>query len=154
MVIHHLQVKGQDQKVLESIISQAKKTTTLLFNPILRVRSTFYQRIDFHLGNIKLVRVLVIICQSTYQNNSNYVPLIKALYLYSISIRVDAIILSIHFDLSLSYDILQKNLKNITSICKALIKQQSTNCKLVKIWDNFKYCKNVYGKKIRDIVKF
>lgn len=76
-----------------------------------------------HSSDIKLIGILVILYRSTHQNNSNYVHLMIALYLYSAGIRVDAITLLNHFGFSVSYNVLQKQLKNTTFASQALIKQ-------------------------------
>ena len=34
------------------------------------------------------------------------------------------------------------------------IKQQITNSRLVKSWDNFEFCENVHRKQVGDTVKF
>lgn len=68
---------------------------------------------NLHVVAIKLVAILVILCRSADRNNSNYVPLLIALYLYSAGARVDAITLLNHLGLSVSYDVLQKKSSRI-----------------------------------------
>lgn len=105
-------------------------------------------------SNTKLVAVLAILCRSAHRNNSNYLPLFVTLYLYSAGARIDAITLLNHLGLSVSYDVLQKKLKAITSLGMSWIRQQSTNRKLVGTWDYFEYRENVQGEQIGDTVKF
>lgn len=64
---------------------------------------------------MKIVAILVILCRSAHRNNSNYLPLLIALYLYSAGARVSAITLLNHLGLSVSSDVLQKKLKDITT---------------------------------------
>lgn len=154
MVSQDERVGGPDRRALESIVGQAKETAPLLSSLVLGVGPTSRHEKVSHLGDMKLVGIFVILCRSVHWNNSNYIPLMIALYLYSAGIRIDAITLLNHFGLSVSYDVLQKSLKNITSANKALIKQQSTNCRLVGMWDNFEYRENVHGERIEDVVKF
>ena len=88
---------------------------------------------------MKLVAMLVILCRSTYRNNGNYLPLLIPLYLYSAGTKVDAIILLNNLDLFLSYNFLQKKLRDITLTSKQWIRQQTKNCQLVGTWDNFEF---------------
>lgn len=60
------------------------------------------------LAATKIVAILVILCRSANRNNSNYLPLQIALYVYSAGARVDAITLLNHLGPSVSYDVLQK----------------------------------------------
>lgn len=108
----------------------------------------------FQLIGIKIVVILVTLCCSTYQNNSNYIPLLIAIYIYLVGARVDAITFFNHLGLSVSYDVLQKQLKKVTTLSISWIKSQGLNCKLVGSWDNFKFCENVHGERTGDKVKF
>lgn len=98
------------------------------------------------LVSIKIVIILVIFCYSIYQNNRNYIPLLLALYIYSAGARVDTIILLNHLDLLVSYNVLQKKLKDITGSIISSIKVQRSNSGLIGFWDNFELCENIYGK--------
>lgn len=80
---------------------------------------------------MKIVAILVILCHSAYQNNSNYILFLIALYLYFAGARVDASTFLNYLNLFVSYDILQKKLKDITISNIAWIKAQGLNCKLV-----------------------
>lgn len=66
------------------------------------------------LVSIKLVAILVILCKLTYRNNSNYVPLLIALYLYLASARIDAITLFNHLGLFVLHNVLLRKLREIT----------------------------------------
>ena len=107
-----------------------------------------------HLVTMKLIAILVILCRSAHRNNSNYIPLLIGLYFYSAGARTDAITLLNHFGLSVSYDVLQRKLRDITSMSKNWIKQQATNYRLVGAWDNFEFRENVHGERVDDTVKF
>lgn len=116
-------------------------------------RSSQYSS-NTHIISMKLVVILVILCRFAHRNNSNYILLLITFYFYSSEARVDAITLLNHFGLSVSYDMLQKNLYSITSSSQNWIKQQATNPCLVGSWDNFKYQENVHRKRLGDTVKF
>ena len=103
---------------------------------------------------MKLVTILVIICRLVHQNNSNYIPLFVAMYLYSASAKVDAITLLNHLGLSVSYNVLLRKLRDIKASSTAFIKEQAFNCNLVGSWDNFEYRENVAGEQIGDTIKF
>lgn len=154
MVSQDERVGGPDRRALESIVGQAKETAPLLSSLVLGVGPTSCHEKVSHLGDMKLVGIFIILCRSAYWNNNNYVSLMITLYLYSAGARINTITLLNHFGLSVSYDVLQKSLKNITSASKALIKQQSTNRRLVGTWDNFEYRENVHRERIGDVVKF
>lgn len=62
--------------------------------------------------------------------------------------------LSRRLGLSVSYDVLQKSLRNITQASQVWIKEQATNRKLDGTWDYFEYRENVYGERVGDVVKF
>lgn len=96
-----------------------------------------------HLVSMKLIAILTILCRSAHRNNSNYLPLIIGLYLYSAGARVDAITLLNRLGLSVSYDALQKKLRKISQASKQWIKQRKSNRKLVGTWDNFEYRENM-----------
>lgn len=76
------------------------------------------------------------------------------LYLYFAKACVDALTLLNHLGLLVSYDILQKSIRNITQASQVWIKEQAINRKLVGTWDNFKYHENVHGERVSDMVKF
>lgn len=111
-----------DQKPLENIVKDAKEKA-LLLSALVQSVGPFSQRKTasyssqssayLQLVSIKIVAILVIPCRSAHRNNNNYIPLLIALYMYSAGTRVDAITLFNHLGLSVSYDILQKRLKDI-----------------------------------------
>lgn len=103
---------------------------------------------------MKLVAILVILCRSAHRNNSNYVPLLVAMYLYSAGARVDAITLLNHLGISVLYNVLLRKLRSITASSSAFIKAQASNRKLIGTWDNFEYRENIAGERIDDTVKF
>lgn len=94
-----------DWSPLETMIINVKEAAPLLIGLILGAEPTSasYARISIrlHFSNIKVVAVLLIICRSAYCNNSNYLPLFIALYLYSTKARVDAITLLNHLSISI-----------------------------------------------------
>ena len=72
-----------DWVFLESIISQAKETALLITSLVLNIGLTISTTpLISHLISMKLVAIFVIICRSTYRNNSNYLPPLMAIYLY------------------------------------------------------------------------
>lgn len=56
--------------------------------------------------SIKIIAVLVILYCFTYQNNSNYLCLMIAFYLYLASAKVNAITFLNHLSLLISYNVL------------------------------------------------
>lgn len=141
-----------DREPFEDIVNQAKETAPLRTSMVLGVRPSSDTRLTSHLASMKLIAILVIMCRSAHQNNSNYVPLLVAMYLYSAG--ADAITLLNHLGLSVSYNSLLRKLRDIKAHSAAFIKKQATNCKLVGSWDNFEYRENVAGERIGDTVKF
>lgn len=72
-----------DREPLETIVSKAKETAPLLISLILSVEpTTSSASITTHLAFMKLIAILVILYKLAHQNNSNYVPLLIAMYLY------------------------------------------------------------------------
>lgn len=106
------------------------------------------------LVGMKIITILVIFCRSAHQNNSNYILLLIAMYMYSAEARVDAITLLNYLSLLVSYDVLQKKLKEVTTLTIIWIKSQGSNRKLVGSWDNFKFRENIHGERTGDKVKF
>lgn len=107
-----------DRELLVTIVVQAKDQAPLLTDIILAVRPVcnhILSSSSLYLVNMKLMAVFVIFCRTVYQNNSNYLLLLIALYLYSTGARVDAITLLNHLSLYVSYDVLQKKPRNITA---------------------------------------
>ncbi|MCJ1462377.1 hypothetical protein MMC07_000977 [Pseudocyphellaria aurata] len=145
-----------DQRPLDDMVAEANNTAPSRANFILSVgpASRAATGSGQHTSNMKTVAVLAILCRSAHRNNSHYLPLVLALYLYSAGAKVDALTLLNHLGLSVSYDVLPKQLKHIALTSIELIKDQSTNRRLVGTWDNFEYRENVHGERVGDTVKF
>lgn len=142
-----------DQKPLDIIVDQAKETASLLTSLVLGIGPTSRSPLTFYLVSMKFVAILVILCRSAHENNSNYIPLLMAMYLYSTGARVDAITLLNHLGISVLYNVLLRKLRRITVSSSAFIQAQAFNRKLVGMWDNFEYRKNVADERIGDTVK-
>ena len=116
-----------NQKPLENIVNQAKKTAPLITSMMLGVsfNSDAYltSHLVFHQASMKLFTILVVMCKLAYQNTSNYILLFVAIYLYSAGAKVDAIILLNHFGFSVSYNLLMRKLRNIKAHSTAFIKK-------------------------------
>lgn len=76
------------------------------------------------------------------------------MYIYSVEAQVDIITLFNHLGFLVSYDVLQKKLKELTISTITWIKSQASNRKLVGFWDNFKFSENVCKEKTENKVKF
>lgn len=142
---------------MDEIVDVSSKKAPLLRSLVLGVGPTscsLSSPSDPHLVSMKIVAVLVILCRSAHRNNSNYFPLLIALYMYSADAKIDAITLLNHLGLSVSYKVLQSKLREITLANKKWIKQQANNRQLVGTWDNFEYRENVHGERVGDTVKF
>lgn len=103
---------------------------------------------------MKLVAILVLICRLAHQNNSNYISLSIAIYLYLAGIQIDTITLFNYLGISVLYSVLIKKLRNITMSSVAFIKKQASNNRLIGTCDNFEDQENVASKRIGDIIKF
>lgn len=140
---------------MDNIVQVSVEKAPLISGLVLSVGPTSFFRLpDSHLVSMKIVAVLVILCRSAHRNNSNYFPLLIALYLYSAGAKIDAITLLNHLGLSVLYKVLQSKLKDITLMSKQWIKQQANNRQLVGTWDNFEFRDNVYSERVGDLVKF
>lgn len=69
-----------------------------------------------------LLAVFVIMYKLAYCNNSSYIPLLVAVYLYSAEAKVDALTLLNHLCLFLLYNLLLKKPKDIKAHSAAFIK--------------------------------
>lgn len=149
-----------NQAPLEKIIHEDRRKAPLLASMIMSIGfsqsilSILPSATSSRLTNMKIIIILVILCHSAHRNNSNYYPLLMALYLYSTGARVNAIILLNHLGLFVSYNILQKKLQDITKSALFWIKAQSFVSILVGSWDNFEFCENMYSKRTGDTIKF
>ncbi len=123
-----------DRALLESIVNQVKETVPLMTSLVFSVgliTTTSSTHLTSHLASMKLIAILVIICRSAHQNNSNYLPLLVAMYRNSADAQVDAITLLNYLSLSILYNVLLKTLRNIKNSSAAFIKEQVSNSKLV-----------------------
>lgn len=68
----------------------------------LRFNSNIY--LTSYLVSIKLLAAFIIMCKSAHWNNSNYILLLVAMYLYLAGAKVDAIMLLNHFGLFVLYN--------------------------------------------------
>lgn len=109
-----------DQHLLKNIIQETQKKVPLLSSMIMtvgpsswRTAASISNATTTKLVNMKIVIIPVIFYCSTHWNNSNYVPLLLALYIYSAGARVNAITLLNHFGLLVSYNVLQRKFKDI-----------------------------------------
>lgn len=91
---------------------------------------------------IKFLTILVILYYLSNRIINNYILLLIIVYIYSAGIKVDVITLLNHLGLSVLYNVLQKELWDIISSSKQWVKQQSINCQLVRISNNFKLQEN------------
>ena len=73
-----------DQTPLEGIVDVAKANAPMLTSLISQVGPLIksLNSASHHLGDMRLVVILVIFCRSAHRNNINYLPLLIALYLY------------------------------------------------------------------------
>lgn len=109
-----------DQRPLENIIQEAQKKAFLLSTMIMTMGSSSQwtltsipNTVITKLVSMKIVIILVIFCCSAHQTNCNYIPLLLAFHIYSVRAWVDTITLLNHLDLLVSYNVLQKKLKEI-----------------------------------------
>lgn len=121
-----------NQEPLEDILNQAKKTAPLLTNMVLGLNSNFDAYLSsylaFHQGSMKLLSILLVMCKLACWNNSNYILLLLAIYLYSASAKVDTITLLNHLGLSVLYNLLLQKLRDIKANSMVFIKKQAGNC--------------------------
>ena len=110
--------KGPINEVVEKAKSKAPMISSMVFGVGLSSRN-----LPSHLMTMKLIAILVILCRSAYRNNGNYILLLIGLYFHSAGARTNAITLLDHFGLSVSYDVLQRKLRDITFMSKNWIKQ-------------------------------
>lgn len=118
------ETSGLNKSPVDNIVKTATKKAPLITSLIMRVGpgSSRYSP-NTYIISMKLVVILVILCQSAYWNNSNYIPLFIALYFYSFGAKVDAIIFLNDFSLFVLYNMLQKKFYSITLSSQKWIKQ-------------------------------
>lgn len=98
-----------NQIPLQKIVNVAINTAPLLCKMITAVGPLSWHALvnTSHLAAISIISVLVILCRSANENNSNYISLFIALYLYLFGVQVDAITLWNHLSLLVLYNVLQ-----------------------------------------------
>lgn len=123
-MIKNLESGALDQEFLETIVSRAKETASLLISLVLSVRPTTFSTPHMpYVALMKHVAICVIMCRLVHRNNRNYILFLIAMYLYSTGARIDTIIFLNHLGISVSYSVLMRKLRNITSSCIAFIKE-------------------------------
>lgn len=93
-----------NQQSLKNILHKTQRKV-LLFNSIIRTIRSFSQWISSlipitaitHLVIMKIVVIYFVFSHSIYQNNSSYIPLLLALYIYSTRVEIDIIRLLNYF---------------------------------------------------------
>lgn len=73
-----------------------------------------HQSSDSHIVSMKLITILMVLCRLAHCNNSNFFSLLIALYFYSTSAQVDAIMLFNQMGLTVLYNVFLYKLKAIT----------------------------------------
>lgn len=96
--------------------------------------------------SMETVVIFIVFYRFTHRNNINYLLLLLALYIYPIRTWVDTITFLNHLGLLVSYNVPQNKLNKITESSRLWIKAQASNNKFVNFWDNFEFCKNIYGE--------
>lgn len=104
--------------------------------------------------SIKIVVIFIILCWSIHQNNSNYIFFLIDFYFHFAGAKVDTITFFNQLSLFDLYDILQKKFKNITMSSVFEFKNPISNYKSVKTYYYFEFCKNIYRKRVQNIVRF
>lgn len=111
-----------NQHFFKNIIQEAQEKAYLLNNMIMIIGLSSWQTFSTssvaysRLIDIKSVIIFVIFYHSTHWNNSKYIPLLIAIYMYLARAQVDIIIFLNYFSLSLFYDVLQKKPKEMTTL--------------------------------------
>lgn len=112
------------RRPLDSTKDMASKTAPLISSMVVSVGPLRPSR-NPQLVATKIIVILVILCRSAHKNNSNYLPLLIALYIYFAGARVDAITLPNHLGPLVSYDVFsKKKLRNITSTSTQWTRQE------------------------------
>lgn len=121
-----------NQAPLENIIHEARSKAPLLASMIMSVGpsqntlSIPSNATSSRLTSMKIITILLILCRSAHRNNSNYLLLLMALYMYSAGAGVDVMTLLNHLGLLVSYNVLQKQLQDITKLSSFWIKAQGS----------------------------
>lgn len=125
--------KDVDWELIELIAANIKKTAILLTSLIVSIRLLPKLKVILYLVLIKLLVILVILCRSSHQNNSNYFLILFTIYFYSAGTKIDIINLFNYLSLLVLYNIFLKKLKNIILSSAVFIKKQTSNRKLISI---------------------
>lgn len=103
---------------LKKIINNFLIKALLFYSLVLGIGLTSYSLLslsDPQLFNIKIIAILVILCQSAHQNNSNYFSFLITLYIYFTNAKVDAITLITYLRFLILYKIF------LSKICKIFL---------------------------------
>ena len=100
--------QGINKHLLEDIVKVVTEKAPLINSIVLGVSPTsqFNDTPKLYIISIKIVVILFIFYCSAYQNNSNYLPLIIALFFYLAGVKVNSIILLNYLGLSVFYNVL------------------------------------------------
>lgn len=107
------QTEDINQGLFEEIVDQTENTAAILSSLVKNVRPTSRSAMISQLVSIKSVLILIILCRSAHQSNSNYIPLLIALYLYLASVKINTITLLNYLGLSVLYNVLFKKFREI-----------------------------------------
>lgn len=105
-------IEEVDKHPLENIIKKVQKKVLLLNSMIIAIglsswRTSSISSVAYSwLVSMKIVTILIIFSCFAHQNNSNYIPLLIARYMYSAGAWLDAITFLNHLGLLISYGIL------------------------------------------------
>lgn len=117
-----------DQQLLENILKIAQERALLLTSIFMSVGPSFSFFSDnstwSRLISVKIIIILIILCQSAHCNNSNYFLLFIALYICSTGAYADAIIFFDHLGISVLYNLMQKSLKRLLYLVRLEIKNK------------------------------
>ena len=111
-----------DWEPLKIIVIIAKERTLLLTSLVQSVGFLSKSVMTSHFALMKLLAILVILYRSAHQKNSNYFPLLVAIYLYSAKAKIDAITFLNHLGLLVSFNVLLERLRSIMSSSATFIK--------------------------------
>lgn len=109
-VIEETSLHIVDRSFLNNVMHLVNKKTSLLGNLVFNIGSSNFRS---SLANprtmtMKFVTILVILCRSAHQNNSNYIFLLITLYIYLASTCINTITLLNYLVLSVSYTVYQR----------------------------------------------
>lgn len=111
----------------------------MLSSFVRNVRLTLRSAITFQQVSIISIAILIILCKLDHWNNSNDISLFIALYLYLTGVKINLIIFFNYISLFVLHNMLLKILHKISKSSVACIKAYTSNCRLIRLWDNFNY---------------